>query len=122
MGRKKLQILNISKSKVLELRNLNSAYINMPIPCLRPSEAEIQMRWTHAKRAWQNLDVRSGYNKQQHPSFVPQGQISQKPLRNVVPLIMHTQLEPASGVLFAPQTNYYYFFFLNISKSNGFRA
>ena len=63
------------------------------------------MRWTRAKRAWQNLDVRSGYSKRQHPSFVPQGQISQKPLRKVVPLIMHTQLEPASGVLFAPSTN-----------------
>ena len=46
---------------------------------------------TRAKRAWQNLDVRSGYSKQQHPSFVPQGQISQKPLRKVMPLILHTQ-------------------------------
>ena len=63
------------------------------------------MRWRCAKRVWQNLNVRSGYSKQQHPSFVPQGQISQKPLRKVVPLIMHTQLEPASGVLVVPSTN-----------------
>ena len=49
------------------------------------------MRWTRPKMAWQNLDVRSGYSKQQHPSFVPQGQIIQKPLKKVVPLIMHTQ-------------------------------
>ena len=74
------------------------------------------MRWTRAKRAWQNLDVRSGYIKQQHPSFVPQGQISQKPLRKVVPLIMHTQLEPASGVLFAPSANTLNVFFLEYLK------
>ena len=74
------------------------------------------MRWTHAKRALQNLDVRSGYSKQQHPSFVPQGQISQKPLRKVVPLIMHTQLEPASGVLFAPHANKKKYFVLEYLK------
>ena len=67
-------------------------------------------RWTRAKRAWQNLNVRSG--EQKHPSFVPQGQISQKALRKVVPLIMHTQLEPASGVLFAPHANLKKLFFL----------
>ena len=70
-----------------------------PVKCLRPSEAEI-------------LDVCSGYSKRQHPSFVPQGQISQKPLRKVVPLIMHIQFEPASGVLFAPSSNKQKYFFL----------
>ena len=59
-------------------------------PGLQPSEAEIRMS-TRAKRAWQNVDVRSGDSKQQHPNFVPQGQISQKPLRKDVLLIMHTQ-------------------------------
>ena len=83
----------------------------MRIPViLRPnsSVSDLQkLRHRCAGRALkgQNLDVRSGYSKQQHPSFVPQGQISQKPLRKVVPLIMHTQLEPASGVLFAPHAN-----------------
>ena len=70
------------------------------------------MRWMPAKRAWQNLDVRSGYSKRQHPSFVPHGQISQKPLRKDVLLIMHTQLEPASGVLFVPHANVKKHFFL----------
>ena len=58
---------------------------------LRTSEAEIQMRCRRAKRAWQNINVRSGYSKQHDPSFVPQSQISQKPLRKVMPLILHTQ-------------------------------
>ena len=79
------------------------------------------LNFTH-KRAWQNLNVRSGYSKQQHPSFVPQGQISQKPLRKVVPHIMHTQLEHTSGVLFAPHANNKKKNVLNISKSKGFRA
>src|SRR4029434_4598238 len=71
-------------------KHVYSGHFETKVKCLRPSEAEIRTSM-RAKRAWQNLMVRAVDSKRQHPSFVPQGQISQKPLRNVMPLILHTQ-------------------------------
>src|SRR4029434_69124 len=82
---------------VLEPRNLHSAYINMRIPViLRPNSSVYDLQKLRYGQACVlkgrgKINVRSGDSKRQHPSFVPQGQISQKALRNVMPLILHTQ-------------------------------